>query len=137
MSAHHAIAMCVVVGGNDPIHYAAFESGDARLAAVGALAQRVVLRVDAEAAALFPRRLVAEVEVTHADGSTDRARAEAPGTPGTPMSSADIAAKFRALCEPVVGGAATQAAIAAVAALRDGGPPAAVLAAIGRFDATR
>ena len=137
MSAHHAIAMSVVVGGNDPIHYAAFESGDARLAAVGALAQRVVLRVDAEAAALFPRRLVAEVEVTHADGSTDRARAEAPGTPGTPMSSADIAAKFRALCEPVVGGAATQAAIAAVAALRDGGPPAAVLAAIGRFDATR
>src|SRR5690606_34684001 len=75
MSVHHAIAMRLVAGGNDPEHYRLFEEG----LAVSSVAERVELRIDEESERLFPDRLVAEVSVETPRGTVTR-RAEAPGT---------------------------------------------------------
>lgn len=121
MSLHHAIGMRLVAGGNDPAHYERFERG-----VDIAPAARVSAHVDADADAAFPSRLLAEVTVRTADSSTT-VRAEAPGTPGTPMDRPARLAKFHALTDPIIGAAAADRLVAAVDALRDDGPVAAVL----------
>lgn len=125
MSVHHAIAMRLVAGGNDPEHYRLFEQGLDTVAA----GERVRLCVDDESQALFPGRLVARVSVT-TDGGTIVRRAEAPGTPGNPMTRSDVHDKFRALCTPLIGGAAVDDLIEAIDAMREGGGTRAVLARI-------
>ncbi|MEV1128698.1 MmgE/PrpD family protein [Agromyces sp. NPDC049794] len=125
MSVHHAIAMRLAAGGNDPAHYRRFEDG----LAVAHLADLVRLEVDEEAERVFPRRLLAEVSLVTAHGTVTR-RAEAPGSPGNPMSREQTTEKFRALCDPIIGERAARAVIDAVEAMRSGGGARAVFAAM-------
>jgi 2-methylcitrate dehydratase PrpD len=113
LSAHHAVAMRLVCGGNFPSHYEGLSAWDAT-SPVRRLAERVTVVVDEEAERLFPRRLVSGVRVSCADGRVVSARAEAPGSPGRPFGRADVADKFGALLTPLIGAAAVAAATAAV-----------------------
>lgn len=122
MSVHHAVALRVVAGGNDPEHYLRFQNGlDVR-----AIAERVRLVVDGESDRVFPARLIAEVAVTTRD---DRfvARAEAPGSPARPLDHAATVSKFQTLCEPIIGEVAARRVVAAVDDLPNGGRAAAIL----------
>ncbi|TMR08463.1 MmgE/PrpD family protein, partial [Nonomuraea zeae] len=135
-SARHAVAMNLVLGGNGPEHYARLEAAGFDLPAVSALARRVRLDHDAEAEAAFPARLLARVRVRLRDGRELIRVAQAPGSPGAPMTGAEIEAKFLGLAGEVVGDRAARAVRDAVRALPDDGPVAAVLAPV-RDELTR
>ncbi|MFC5819510.1 MmgE/PrpD family protein [Nonomuraea harbinensis] len=127
-SARHAVAMHLVLGGNDPGHYELLEQAGFALPEVSALAGRVRLEHDAEAEKSFPRRLLARVRIRLRDGRELRRLAEAPGSPAAPMSGEEIEAKFLGLAEPVIGRRAARYVRDAVLALADDGPVLAVLA---------
>ena len=122
MSLHHAIGMRLVCGGNDPVHYARFEAG----LDVAHAARLVSMHVDEAAESVFPTRLLASVRVRTADTEIT-VRAEAPGTPTTPMDQTARVAKFHALTDPIIGESDATRLIAAVNALPDGGAVTAVL----------
>ncbi|QEW02205.1 MmgE/PrpD family protein [Microbacterium lushaniae] len=124
MSLHHAMAMRLVAGGNDPLHYTLFEQG----LDVAAQADRVSLHVDDAAEEAFPRRLLASVTVHTATATATTVRAEAPGTPTTPMDRGARLEKFHALADPLIGERDALRLINAVDALREDGPVSAVLA---------
>ncbi|MFD2399714.1 hypothetical protein ACFSVJ_27205 [Prauserella oleivorans] len=102
LSLHHALATKLVLGGNDPVHYAAFERGR-EPEAVAEVGQRVTGYLDAGADAVFPRRVLATVTVHLSDGRELTATGEAPGSPRKPMSAAQVRAKFDRLTRPVLG----------------------------------
>lgn len=129
-SARHAVALHLVLGGSDPAHYAQLEAAGFALPEVSALARRVRLEHDPEAEREFPRRLLARVRVRLHDGRELARLAEAPGSPGSPMSGAEIEAKFLGLAEPVLGRRAARQVRDAVLALADDGPVAAVTAPV-------
>ena len=122
MSLHHAVGMRLVAGGNDPVHYAQFESG----LDVADAASRVTVHVDEDADSAFPDRLLAAVTVTTNDAEYTVA-SEAPGTPATPMDREARLAKFHSLADPVIGEIGASRLIDAVDALPDGGNVSAVL----------
>ncbi|WP_193318878.1 MmgE/PrpD family protein [Nonomuraea phyllanthi] len=129
-SARHAVAMSLVLGGNGPGHYARLEAAGFDLPAVSALAARVRLERDAEAEAAFPARLLARVRVRLRGGGELVRVAEAPGSPGAPMTGEEIEAKFLGLAGEVAGDRAARAVRDAVRALPHDGPVAAVLAPV-------
>ncbi|MFG1943927.1 MmgE/PrpD family protein [Nonomuraea sp. NPDC048826] len=136
-SARHAVAMHLVLGGNDPGHYERLERAGFALPEVSALAGRVRLELDAEAERWFPRRLLARVRVRLRDGRELCRLAEAPGSPASPMTGEEIEAKFLGLAEPVLGRRAACRVRDAVLALADDGPVAAVLAPVHEQHARR
>lgn len=98
MSVHHAIALRIVAGGNDPRHYANYDRE--RVLAAGS---NVSTYVDAAAERDFPHHLHAEVTVRLIDGQVHTVRAEAPGTGEQRLDFDGVTTKFRALCEPILG----------------------------------
>ncbi|MGM7699110.1 MmgE/PrpD family protein [Microbacterium sp. A84] len=122
MSLHHAVGMRLISGGNDPVHYARFEAG----LDVADAAARVALHVDDAAEAAFPNRLLSTVTLRTVDREIT-VRAEAPGTPSTPMDRVAREAKFHALVDPIIGEADATRLIVAIDALPDGGPVSAVM----------
>lgn len=122
MSVHHAMALRIAAGGNDPEHYRLYQDG----LDVSAIADRVRLVVDDESERLFPARLVAEVTVATPSGRF-RSRAEAPGSPEAPLSMEATIAKFRTLCDPIIGSVASVSVVAAVRDLPAGGRATAIL----------
>jgi len=132
MSLHHAVGMRLACGGNDPVHYAEFEAG----ADVSYAAERVRLYVDEKADAAFPARLLATVRVVTADADIT-VRAEAPGTPQTPMDRTARLAKFHALADPIIGDREAQRLIAAIDDLQDGGSVSAVMSHTRKRNRTR
>ena len=128
--ARHAVAMNLVLGGNDPSHYARLEAAGFVLPEVSDLAARVRLEVDAEADACWPDRLLATVTVRLRDGTVLTGRAEAPGTPTNPMRPHEIEAKFAALAGETIGEPAARAVRDALWALTDDAPVRAVLAPV-------
>jgi 2-methylcitrate dehydratase PrpD len=97
LSAHHAIATRLVLGGNDPEHLTVAS------AAVTALAERVDVVVDPSAEALFPRRLVASLRLHARDGRTVAVATEAPGSPARLLDRSAVVAKATRLSAPVLG----------------------------------
>ena len=94
---------------------AAFTAGALSDPATRGLAARVSLAVDERAEAGFPELRGAVVTIRTADGrSLDHRRATRRGDPAEPLSGDEIAAKFRALADPVIGAAAAKAMADAV-----------------------
>ena len=74
--------------------------------AVRAFLDRVDVRVAEDCARDYPRMRPARVRLRLRDGSERAVRVDQPyGEPDNPVSDADLEAKFRRLCEPVVGAA--------------------------------
>lgn len=81
-----------------------------------ALAARVSVTVDADAESRFPAKRSAIVAIRTTDGrAVEHRRPTRRGDPDDPLSDAEIAAKFRALADPVIGAPAAQALADAVA----------------------
>ncbi|GGV29667.1 2-methylcitrate dehydratase [Actinomadura cremea] len=126
LSLHHAVATRLVLGGNDPAHYRAFEQGREPPGVAG-LGRRVRGHLDPEADAVFPRRVMAAVTVHLTDGRELSARCEAPGSPGRPLGAGAVREKFDRLAGPVLGDEAARRVAARVAELRAGAGAGAVL----------
>ncbi len=110
-----AAALARAVEGPGAVTPAAF--ADAALAdpAIRTLAARVSLVVDDEAEARFPALRGAVVTIRTSDGGAlDQRRATRRGDPADPLSEAEIAGKFHALADPVIGRAAARALAEAV-----------------------
>lgn len=127
-SAQHAVAMNLVLGGNDPDHYARLRQAGFDLPEVTSLAERVRLEVDAEAEAAFPKRLFARVTARLAGGGELSRLAEARGTPNLPLTMTEIQDKFRRLAGPILGQHTTETVLDAVDALREDAPVGAITA---------
>jgi 2-methylcitrate dehydratase PrpD len=103
--------------------------------ATRALAARVALSVDPEAKARFPALRGAFVVIRTADGRRfERRRVTRRGDPDDPLADAEIAAKFHALADPVIGPPSARALAEAVARI-DAAPDAAILPLGSRNDA--
>ncbi|MEV0106484.1 MmgE/PrpD family protein [Nocardia sp. NPDC050799] len=103
LSVHHAVATMIVLGGNDPHHYAELSGSAALQQQVHRLAERVSAYIDDRAERSFPHRLIAQVRVDSHTMPGTTVTAEAPGTPATPMTFDEIRSKFRRLTTPVLG----------------------------------
>ncbi|MGW3995194.1 MmgE/PrpD family protein [Amycolatopsis sp. NPDC004772] len=82
--------------------------------AVGKLMDAIVVELDAEADAAYPRNgRPADVTITLTDGTVLRHRVQHPyGEPANPLSDVALEDKVRGLCEPVLGAAGTADLIA-------------------------
>ncbi|QFG21567.1 MmgE/PrpD family protein [Actinomadura sp. WMMB 499] len=127
LSLHHAVATRLVMGGNDPAHYRAFEQGR-EPPEVAELGGRVRGHLDAGADAVFPRRVLAEVTVRLDGGRVLSTRCEAPGSPGRPLGAGAVGEKFDRLAGPVLGERAARLVAGRVADLRAGAGADALLA---------
>ncbi|WP_032385015.1 MmgE/PrpD family protein [Rhodococcoides fascians] len=94
-SLHVSLAMCLVLGGNDPSHYSTFELADFDLPDVANLAERVTIVVGAEQESASATAPSARVVVRRYDGSTVDATRSAPGGPTMPYLWDDVADKLR------------------------------------------
>ncbi|WP_214400889.1 MmgE/PrpD family protein [Pseudonocardia lacus] len=111
LSAHHAVATRLVLGGNDPRHLRRTPPE------VTALAERVDVELDPLAEELFPHRLVASLRLRARDGRQVALAVEAPGSPGRPLDRAAVTAKAARLAGPLIGADGTAALVAAADAL--------------------
>jgi 2-methylcitrate dehydratase PrpD len=69
------------------------------------LMERIDIAVDAKLDAAFPGRRAARVRIDWNDGASDEClQPTRKGDPDAPLSDADLAAKFRELAAPVIGG---------------------------------
>jgi 2-methylcitrate dehydratase PrpD len=75
------------------------------------------LREDAALTSRFPAERWARVRIVLADGRTLVSEARTRGDPDTPLDDAEIAAKYHALADPVLGGERAARIEAMVAAL--------------------
>lgn len=126
LSLHHAIATRLLLGGNDPAHYRAFEEGQ-EPPEVGELGRCVTGYLDPRSDEVFPERVLATVALRLADGRELSARTEAPGSPRHPLTAEAVRAKFDRLVTPVLGEQAAVRTADRVAGLRTGGGADAVL----------
>ena len=95
---------------------AAFSAGALADDTTRALASRVSLTIDDEAEARFPALRGAVVTIRTADGrALEHRRRTRRGDPADPLTGAEIAAKFHALADPVIGAPAVTALAQAVA----------------------
>ncbi|MGF0313281.1 MmgE/PrpD family protein [Rhodococcus sp. IEGM1428] len=94
-SLHVSLAMSLVLGGNDPLHYHRFESANFELPAVTKIAERITVVVGAEQESTFTTAPSARVVVTRRDGSTIEATRSASGGPTEPYQWNDVADKLR------------------------------------------
>ncbi|MBB4932891.1 2-methylcitrate dehydratase PrpD [Lipingzhangella halophila] len=135
LSLHHAVATRLVLGGNDPAHYRAFEEGrePPEVAEVG---RRVAGHLDPRSDEVFPERVLATVTLRLANGRELSARSEAPGSPRRPLGAGEVRAKFGRLVAPVLGEGATDRVAERVAALRTDSDADAVLAPMWKTVAT-
>jgi 2-methylcitrate dehydratase PrpD len=128
MSLHHAIGMSLVAGGNDPIHYARYETDQVLSESISRMGERVSVVVNEEADIAFPHRLTTRIRVSMLDGSIIKLGADAPGTGGYPVGSHTYADKFLTLTEPTLGESRSKAIGNAVHALQDGMRPTELMA---------
>lgn len=87
---------------------------------VRALAEKVRVHEDADAAAAYPKERPALVTIERSGGGPLRTRIRQPyGEPDNPVSDQALEDKFRRLCTPVLGAAGVDRTIAAVRDLTD------------------
>lgn len=87
-----------------PLTVASFDEVQVRDPALRPLLNKITVTVDEEIEALLPDTMMVRVVAKMADGTTHEVEcANPPGHPANPMTDEDIAAKFRAQGEPVLG----------------------------------
>jgi 2-methylcitrate dehydratase PrpD len=114
--ARFSLPFCAAaMAGAGAVTPAAFTEAALADRATRALAARVALALDDEAEAHFPGLRGAVVTIRTADGRALRQRRRTRrGDPADPLSAAEIAAKFHALADPVIGAPSARALAEAV-----------------------
>lgn len=113
MSAPCAAALAMVDG---KVSAAQFLPQSLERPEMKALLPRIATHVDAECERIYPQVRSGAVRLTLRDGRTLESRVVHPkGEAANPMSDADLEAKFRVNCEPLVGAAACDALLERIA----------------------
>ena len=100
-STSYSLALTLLKGGNTPREYTDEALADPKLRAVAA---RVQVREAPELSQEFPGRMPARVKVRVRGGAVrEELIVDAKGSPGNPLSSAEVDAKFRSQVVPVFG----------------------------------
>lgn len=87
-----------------PVTVASFNEEVVRDPTIRPLLSKIKVTVDPEIEALMPDTMMVRIVIKMADGTTHEVtNANPPGHPANPMTSDDIAKKFRAQGEPVIG----------------------------------
>lgn len=102
-SLHLSLAMRLVLGGNDPSHYAALEAANFAIPEVARLASLVKVAVGEEEERSFTIAPSARVIVQRKQGQDMEAHAVAPGGPSQPFTWHDLQQKVHACADATVG----------------------------------
>ncbi|WP_285251270.1 MmgE/PrpD family protein [Pseudarthrobacter sp. fls2-241-R2A-168] len=107
-SLHLSLAMRLVMGGNDPKHYAELEAARFAIPEVTSLAEKVDILVGEEEEAAFSTAPSARLVIKRSDGTEMTSTAIAPGGPSSPFSWDELKQKVHACADQTVGPGAVE-----------------------------
>ncbi|MET4538446.1 2-methylcitrate dehydratase PrpD [Arthrobacter bambusae] len=102
-SLHLSLAMRLVLGGNDPEHYAAMEAANFGIPEVIHLANKVNIEIGEEEDKAFAVTPSARIVVRRVRGATMTSKALAPGGPTRPFTWDELGQKVHACADSLIG----------------------------------